>query len=219
MQIHGQQLWATPMFFVHNEHADSLHPPIIEHLYTLRSRESERIASGVAAGAKSDYGLFESKFDLFKSELPQMKALTRFIGNALAHAVVQANGGTDDPRDVRVCAIESWFHITNESGYHDAHHHHGCSWCGIYYVQIGDGVTDELRHNGISRFYSPLAIGGAYQDYGTEYLQTGTYNVKPEEGMLVLFPSYLLHSALPYKGEKDRIVIAFNGQVTRRQDG
>ena len=32
----------------------------------------------------------------------------------------------------------------------------------------------------------------------------------PRDGLLILFPSYLLHSALPYRGERDRIVISFN---------
>ena len=38
--------------------------------------------------------------------------------------------------------------------------------------------------------------------------------VKPKDGMLVLFPSYLIHYQAPYKGTQDRIVIAFNCSVT-----
>ena len=34
--------------------------------------------------------------------------------------------------------------------------------------------------------------------------------------MVLLFPSYLLHSGLPYRGAQDRIVIAFNTQVHLR---
>jgi hypothetical protein len=33
-----------------------------------------------------------------------------------------------------------------------------------------------------------------------------------ENGLLLIFPSYLLHSGLPYQGQIDRIVIAFNAQ-------
>jgi hypothetical protein len=36
---------------------------------------------------------------------------------------------------------------------------------------------------------------------------------KVEDGMLLIFPSYLLHSGLPYQGDVDRIVIAFNAQI------
>ena len=37
--------------------------------------------------------------------------------------------------------------------------------------------------------------------------------IKPEDGLLVLFPSYLQHYQSLYIGAKDRIVIAFNAQV------
>jgi hypothetical protein len=30
---------------------------------------------------------------------------------------------------------------------------------------------------------------------------------------LLLFPAYLWHSGLPYRGEEDRIVLAFNARV------
>ena len=35
----------------------------------------------------------------------------------------------------------------------------------------------------------------------------------PEDGMLVIFPSYLKHMAFPYKGEKNRVVVSFHAQV------
>jgi len=34
--------------------------------------------------------------------------------------------------------------------------------------------------------------------------------------MLLLFPSFLRHSALPYTGREDRVVIAFNTRSTLR---
>ena len=41
-----------------------------------------------------------------------------------------------------------------------------------------------------------------------------TVRVKPRDGMLVLFPSYLSHYQAMYKGTEDRIVIAFNSSIT-----
>ena len=214
--LNCQQIWATPIVTTawpdHPQHA----PAIIEHLYALRDRETKNIASGVAPGAKSAQGLFESKFDLFQTEHPGIQRLKAWIGDALAHTVVQVNPGQDDPARVRVSATESWCHITNQSGFHDAHHHHGCSWCGVFYLQAGDPPQQDNPDNGLSRFYSPVLWGGLYQDYGNRYLaQRGYYTLRPQDGMLVLFPSYLLHSGLPYRGQNDRIVIAFNAQVFR----
>ena len=54
-----------------------------------------------------------------------------------------------------------------------------------------------------------------YLDRGNLYLNNiSSVRVKPKDGMLVLFPSYLIHYQAPYKGTQDRIVIAFNCSVT-----
>ena len=92
----------------------------------------------------------------------------------------------------------------------------GCSWCGIYYLQIGESGqrSDGGAPNGGNRFYSPLRVGGGYKDFGNQYLDFNFVDPPIQDGLLILFPSYLMHSGLPYHGEKDRIVISFNSQVT-----
>ena len=42
-------------------------------------------------------------------------------------------------------------------------------------------------------------------------------DVPLEDGLLMLFPSYLLHSGLPYRGGQDRVLIAFNAHVHIRE--
>jgi hypothetical protein len=39
------------------------------------------------------------------------------------------------------------------------------------------------------------------------------YDPPLQEGLLLIFPSHLLHSGLPYRGESERLVIAFNAQA------
>ena len=38
-------------------------------------------------------------------------------------------------------------------------------------------------------------------------------DVEPIPGQLVLFPSWLAHQALPYDGEKERVIISFNASI------
>ena len=217
-ELVARPIWPTTLFFRHwDDHR--LHAPgILAHLHALQSAERESIASGVAPGAKPATGLFESRFNLFATEHPGLRKLIAFIGDSLSRAVAQVNGATD-PERIKVSATESWFHITQDGGFHDAHFHHNCSWCGIYYVEAGDcgAVTGQTgAGNGVNRFYMPLGSGGAYWDYGNEYLRkTSVFDVTPEAGLLILFPSYLLHSALLYRGQQDRVVISFNAQAVR----
>lgn len=191
-------------------------PDIISHLYQIKAQHATNIASGIAASAKSRTGLFESPFDLFDAVPPALENLKGFIEEALQLAISHVNGGQVEPE--RICPVfaDSWFHITNEGGFHDAHVHNHCSWCGLYYVQAGECASggETETGNGVNRFYSPLMKGGAFNDYGSAYLSANRLDIVPRDGMLVLFPSYLVHSALPYTGKTDRIVISFNCQAT-----
>ncbi|MCX7602300.1 MAG: 2OG-Fe(II) oxygenase family protein, partial [Meiothermus sp.] len=54
-------------------------------------------------------------------------------------------------------------------------------------------------------------------DLGNAFMQQSTFDVTPEEGVLVVFPSWLLHKAMPYDGERDRVIISFNAQVHGEQ--
>lgn len=191
-------------------------PGILDHLYRLRSAESDRIASGVSPAMKSSRGLFESRFDLFADPHPGLGKLKAFIGQTVQAAVAHVNGGQVEPRRLRVAVTDSWFHITNDGGFHDAHFHGGCSWCGIYYLQIGEtgSRADGGAPNGANRFYSPLHVGGGHKDYGSQYLDFNFTDVPARDGLLILFPSYLMHSGLPYRGQHDRVVVSFNAQVT-----
>ena len=102
---------------------------------------------------------------------------------------------------------ESWYHITKTNGMHEPHIHPSCSWCGIYYVQSGD------NDSGHTVFENPAR--STYVDRGNLYLNNmSTVRVKPRDGMLVLFPSYLSHYQALYTGTQDRVVIAFNSSVT-----
>ena len=217
-EIQIRQLWPTT-FFVrkwkdHAKEADG----IVEYLYELKSKADQNIASGIAPKAKSEVGLFESEFDLFQENHGGLARLKAFINETIQQVVSRLHGHQIPPSQIEVEIADGWFHITNDGGFHDAHGHQHCSWCGIYYVQIGDSgsQTNQGAPNGGNRFYSPYVIGGHYIDLGNSYL-TSTYLDPPiEDGMLLLFPSYLQHSALPYRGETDRIVIAFNSRSTAK---
>lgn len=215
--VRGRALWPTVLFTAqwaeHERHRQGL----IEHFLSLRDRAERVIDSGVGLTAKPERGLFESRFDLFEtSEHPDVLALVAFLDAAVRDAVWQINGRAVDPGRLRVKWDDSWFHITNDGGFHDAHYHSACSWCGIYYVRAGEAPASKPSHapNGVNRFYSPFVLGGTFKDYGNAYLEQTSIDVPPRDGMVVLFPSYLLHSALPYRGAEDRIVVAFNTSTT-----
>jgi uncharacterized protein (TIGR02466 family) len=211
----GKQVWPTMLFHRKWSAAAEETASIVQFLYELRSQRGGQIDSGVAMAAKAAHGLFETDFELFKSDHAGVRKLVAWCEESVRKAVSVANGQRWKPDDLRVEIPDAWAHITNDGGHHDAHYHGGCSWCGIFYLQAGDVTPTQptAAGNGVSRFYSPLPTGGILPDVGNAYLSSNRIDITPVDGLLVLFPAYLLHSGLPYKGERDRVVIAFNSRT------
>ena len=113
--------------------------------------------------------------------------------------------------DYDITYNESWYHVTKTNGMHEPHIHPSCSWCGIYYLKSGN---DDSGH---TVFENPTK--STYIDRGNLFLNNmSTIRIKPQDGLLVLFPSYLSHYQALYKGTEDRIVVAFNASIDKREE-
>jgi uncharacterized protein (TIGR02466 family) len=203
--------WGTTVFDTFNVDHTSIKASLVEYCYDRLRRDGGGIVSGVAPHAKSN--LYESQFDLFDSEDQAIQSLKKFCEGALRDslkALAEPQGRRREVDTATITLHESWVHITTNGGHHDVHIHGNCSWCGIYYVDIGDCVNRPT--NGMTEFYSPFR--STYDDFGVRLALPGdVVRVAPLEGKLVLFPSYVPHAAGRYTGKQDRIVIAFNARV------
>ena len=78
-------------------------------------------------------------------------------------------------------------------------------------------VNDEHNEKEMMVFYRHY--DGYPTGHGTDLLNflnnMNIVRIKPEDGMLVVFPSYLNHYQALYKGVEDRIVVAFNSTINK----
>jgi len=171
--------------------------------------EAKKHVSGIATQAKR--GLYESGFDFVQDDSPAVQAFATWVRQCFSQAITHANQAfwpTGLNLDVDI--HESWCHITRDGGYHDLHAHPDSSWSAIYYLDIGDMKAGDK--NGVNRFYNPNHC--MYVDPGTAWMQNSTStDFIAEPGMMVIFPSWVPHSALTYRGTQDRLVIALNCKV------
>ncbi|MDO6562939.1 TIGR02466 family protein [Amphritea sp. 1_MG-2023] len=209
--IEDISVWETQMFTVQNPLHSDIRESLLKLIYQLRDQQQQAIESEVAPTAK--HALYESSLDLLQRSEPVIAELREFIEDMLV-TVASAVNEPFWPEGAQASAeiVESWFHITENGGYHDTHSHPNCSWCGIYYIDAGE--SDIHSRNGINRFYDPRHGADQYLDAGTAYLNsTGSWDFSAVEGQVVIFPSYLKHAAMPYFSQKDRVIIAFNSQI------
>ncbi|MGE0096320.1 MAG: tetratricopeptide repeat protein [Alphaproteobacteria bacterium] len=103
--------------------------------------------------------------------------------------------------------LHGWAVILRSSGHQSPHFHPAGVVSGVYYVRVPktvrDGGAGEAGH---IRFGHPLLdVPGAK---AAEPALTAAF--KPEEGMLILFPSYFWHHTVPFESDEERISIAFD---------
>ena len=170
------------------------------------SKNSKGIESNVAPLIKQN--LIESKFNFFQDETPIVRKTAQWIASCLKKTI---NTIQMEDVDYNFVFNESWYHITKTNGMHEPHIHPSCSWCGVFYIQSGD------KDSGHTVFENPTR--STYVDRGNLYLNNmSTIRVKAEDGKLIFFPSFLSHYQSLYEGTKDRIVVAFNINVNKREE-
>lgn len=211
MEIKATLVWSTPIVEVTNPDHARIKAGLIRCCYEMEKASQTPIESGIAPQLKA--GLYESRFDLFTRDVPEVRDFRQFCADALSRTVLRlhanATGGREASPGLTLDLFESWAHITRDGGYHESHTHPNCSWCGIYYLEPGDCTFDPP--NGVNRFFPPGDL--QYVDFGTHAYPHTPVSCPSTEGKLVLFPSYVPHSAIPYRGKRDRIVLSFNARV------
>jgi len=90
----------------------------------------------------------------------------------------------DEYKDRIFLLANAWSAIYKKDSYANSHNHIPYNWAFIYYLQ-SNGDT-PLIFNEIN------------------------LRINPKDDMLIIFPSYLVHSVPPHEGDKDRICVAGN---------
>ena len=115
----------------------------------------------------------------------------------------------------------AWAVCQFQNEYNPVHYHTACNISSVMYLKIPkfDKRWKEDRHfkdntvDGCIEF-----VNGVTDLMGMEM---GTYRHRPKVGELFLFPSNLLHTVYPFKGDSERRSLAFNiaYQTRRKKDG
>jgi len=159
--------------------------------------------------SRSNQGGWHSKGDLLDWPYPEIDQLKRWIAEAVKAMTAYTTGKPDVSGNLDIMA---WANVNRFGDYNKPHTHPESMWSGVYYVQAGT-VPDDRPSSGMIEFVDPrvavemIAVPGGPFD--------GRYKVRPQDGMLLVFPSWLLHFVNPYLSDDERISIAFNARVTK----
>ena len=103
---------------------------------------------------------------------------------------------------------ESWF-ITNRKGDYNVSHVHPNSFLsGVFYLNTYEDSGDLVFHHhakNIDYHKQPIDAFKENVNYNSDY-----WRVTPEDGDLIVFPSFLNHSVEENKNDFQRMVLSFN---------
>jgi len=191
--------FVTPIAQIRLSEADEINPQ-------LAAAIREKAASD-AGQVRSNVGGWHSEDDL----LAWPGAAVETLRGAMCQAVDHMMGLVTQRQNVESRqTVKAWANICRTGNFHLPHSHATYHWSGVYYVDAGQPAPEHPQ-SGILEFQDPR---GAVEMAGTPANPFGrTVPVTPQNGMMVIFPSWLLHWVRPYQGPGERISIAFNSRV------
>ena len=169
----------------------------------------------LAAGLKGEHAFLTHPFeqsvrhgsqasDILKAQHPAIRAFPQALEPVVREHLAALGRAPDVVRrrntgQARLNGI--WSVLLRPSGFH-ANHVHPDGWISsACYVELPPAVAQEGREGWIQFGEPGVPTSPAL---GPEHF------VKPEPGMVVLFPSYMWHGTVPFRGPEGRLTIAFD---------
>lgn len=100
-----------------------------------------------------------------------------------------------------------WININDYKDFNYPHIHPTSILSGAFYINVPKNSGNIVFHNSASDLMYPLSYIGvdSYNQFNSS-----TWWIKPENNLLILFPSWLKHHVEPNLSNKKRISISFN---------
>ena len=142
--------------------------------------------------------------DVLEMDEPALKAFSEAIRPAVDAHLKYLGQGADilRKRNTGRWQIDGiWSVRLPPSGYHHDHVHPAGWLSSACYVELPERVESGSQEGWI-KFGEPGPVTQPELPY--------EHAVKPEPGMLVLFPSYMWHGTIPFGGDEPRLTVAFD---------
>jgi len=188
-------MFSTPVIVDQIDNAEVINAALLKHIAERRA-----VDEGVI---RSNAGGWHSKQDFPRWSGEAGRALMmQVLTLARDHTVLAA----DDGASIQWSA-EAWANVSGPGAHNKPHVHGGAFWSAVYYVRApaaesGKLVLHDPRMPAL-RMYAPML---RFKGAGPEQVA----RINPRSGMIVMFPSWLLHSVEEWQGDGERISIAFN---------
>ena len=191
--------FSTPVWTNKISGFEEVNNDILKYILELKKLDPEGLK-------KSNFSGWHSKDFNLNNEQP--KKLINNLMQSINIALTDMNWDLEG-QDVKITNM--WAIINEKNAFNQKHHHGNSDLSAAYYVSAKENCGDII-------FYDPRPAPIFKHPIAKKpnLLNASVNSIKPEEGLLVLFPSYLEHSVNPNKSDSKRVVISFNLSLTKK---
>ena len=189
------ELFPDPIFHYKLENYKQINKELLNYILELQKKDKK-------GNNRSNRGGWHSpNFDIVNPG-PPINFINSFK-DFLKHIIEDEIGWEYVPNKQRVVAM--WAIINKKNSYNVRHNHQNCYLSSAYYIK-------KPENSGDITFYDPKE-SKTYRfpevEKHTNY-SAESVTIKPEEGDLLIFPSYLYHDVGVNLSDEERVVVSFN---------
>jgi len=190
-------LFASPLMVHKWPNADELNAKL-RHVILERERAMPGRNVSNVGGWQSDHDFRRWSGEAGKVCVDQVTAMVN-------HATSKVHGPRRWKPSV-TWGIDAWANVNRQGNYNIPHSHPNSTWSCVYYVDTGDADMNNEK-SGVITFLNPNSASSV--SFFPETVGD-KFNLWPEPGTMLVFPSYLVHLVHPYTGKRPRVSIALN---------
>jgi len=161
-------------------------------------------------------GVIDKELKIYKSDMDECGFDQLFESCVKSYVVhcAKMHGFFKEEYVFETSVNSAWVVSQHKNEYNPLHNHTGCELSGVIYLKTPDV---KGRRNIESKKGKSDGDGDISFVYNTasqrnhDIFEKGLVQITPTPGLMLMFPSYLVHTVYPFIGEGERRCIAFNG--------
>ena len=160
-------------------------------------------------------GVIDKEIKVYKSDM-EKAGVDLLIESCIKSYVVHCaknHGMFDETHTFESYINSAWIVSQYENEYNPLHNHTGCDISAVIYLKVPDvkGRRNlESKKGKVDNDGDITFIHSAMGNRNFDVFEKGMINMTPVPGLLVMFPSYLMHTVYPFIGEGERRCLPFN---------
>jgi uncharacterized protein (TIGR02466 family) len=195
------------------KYANLFASPLLSHVWSDASELNEELCQRILAHEQKTSGVAHTNVGGWHSEIGQLefcgsagRRLVRHMYEMADEATRRLMADSQQPARTMRWTLDAWVNVNRVGEFNRTHTHAGSTWSGTYYVDPGDPPADDASGTPIHLFDPCQGRANTFMPL----IVPISVLIRPEAGLMILFPSYLPHMVYPHRGSRPRISIAFN---------